>query len=272
VKVRLYSNKLLDYVVSFPFPFPVLNHHSSLCSANRPQSAQQIRPQQTHQSQQQGNVPFIPQNTPQNFETAQYFTSTLDMNAAAKQMAAMSAAGVQRQMANVNGRSSASVSGVSPGSYLGGMSSSYNQPGSFTGPPHDTTNSMQFNPTASSGQSNTQGIYPAQQTTNAPPNPSLNAPMSHPNFTPSDVAKHRQRTFLTGLAGAHARVPLPPALTGSPYPPNYDPTNSQWKYLDCPPGQPGVIRLGGKDIDLLRLWQMVTQLGGSQKVCLFVFY
>lgn len=232
-----------------------------------PQSAQQIRPQQTHQSQQQGNVSFIPQNSPQNFETAQYFTSTLDLNAAAKQMAAMNAAGVQRQMANVNGRSSASVGGVSPGSYLGGMTSSYNQSGSFTGPPHDTTNSMQFNPTASSGQLNPQGIYPTQQTTNAPPNPSLNAPMSHPNFTASDVVKHRQRTFLAGLAGAHAnRVPLPPALTGNPYPPNYDPTNSQWKYLDCPPGQPGVIRLGGKDIDLLRLWQIVTQLGGWQKI------
>lgn len=232
-----------------------------------PQSAQQIRPQQTHHSQQQGNAPFIPQNSPQNFETAQYFTSTLDLNAAAKQMAAMNAAGVQRQMANVNGRPAASVGGVSPGSYLGGMSSSYNQPGSFTGLPHDTTNSMQFNPTASSGQSNPQGIYPAQQTTNAPPNPSLNPPMSHPNFTQSDVVKHRQRTFLAGLAGAHAtRAPLPPALTGSPYPPNYDPTNSPWKSLDCPPGQPGVVRVGGKDIDLLRLWQIVTQLGGWQKI------
>lgn len=232
-----------------------------------PQSAQQIRPQQTHQSQQQGNVPFIPQNSPQNFETNQYFTSTLDLNAAAKQMAAMNAAGVQRQMANVNGRSPASVGGVSPGSYLGGMASSYNQPGGFTGPPHDNTNSMQFNPTASSGQLNTQGIYPAQQTTNVPPNPSLNAPMSHPNFTASEAVKHRQRTFLAGLASAHAtRVPLPPALTGNPYPPNYDPTNSQWKSLDCPPGQPGVIRLGGKDIDLLRLWQIVTQLGGWQKI------
>lgn len=232
-----------------------------------PQSAQQIRPQQTHQSQQQGNVSFIPQNSPQNFETGPYFSGTLDLNAAAKQMAAMNAAGVQRQMANVNGRPSASVGGVSPGSYLGGMPSSYNQQGSFTGPPHDTTNSMQFNPTASSGQSNPQGIYPAQQTTNAPPNPSVNAPMSHPNFTPSDVAKNRQRTFLAGLAGAHAtRHPLPPALTGNPYPSNYDPTNSPWKSLDCPPGQPGVVRVGGKDIDLLRLWQMVTQLGGWQKI------
>ncbi|KAG1757419.1 hypothetical protein EDB19DRAFT_1657370 [Suillus lakei] len=182
-------------------------------------------------------------------------------------MAAMNAAGVQRQMANVNGRPSASVGGVSPGSYLGGMSSSYNQPGGFTGPPHDTTSSMQFNPTALSGQSNPQGIYPAQQTTNAPQNPSLNAPMSHPNFTASDVAKHRQRTFLAGLAGAHVtRAPLPPALTGAPYPPNYDPANSPWKSLDCPPGQPGVVRVGGKDIDLLRLWQMVTQLGGWQKI------
>jgi SWI/SNF chromatin-remodeling complex subunit SWI1 len=183
-------------------------------------------------------------------------------------MAAMNAAGVQRQMANVNGRPPASVGGVSPGSYLGVMPSSYNQQGSFTGPPHDTTNSMQFNPTVSSGQSNPQGIYPAQQTTNAPPNPSLNAPMSHPNFTPSDVAKNRQRTFLAGLAGAHAtRHPLPPALTGNPYPSNYDPTNSPWKSLDCPPGQLGVVRVGGKDIDLLRLWQLVTQLGGWQKVC-----
>ncbi|KAG2129913.1 hypothetical protein DEU56DRAFT_816192 [Suillus clintonianus] len=183
-------------------------------------------------------------------------------------MAAMNAAGMQRQMANVNGRPSASVGGVSPGSYIGGMSSSYNHPGGFTaGPPHDTTSSMQFNPTALSAQSNPQGIYPTQQTTNAPSNPSMNPSMSHPNFSASDVIKHRQRTFLTGLSQAHlTRAPLPPALTGVPYPPNYDPTTSPWKSLDCSPGQPGVVRLGGKDIDLLRLWHVVTQLGGFQKI------
>ncbi|KAG1755134.1 uncharacterized protein EDB91DRAFT_274974 [Suillus paluster] len=183
-------------------------------------------------------------------------------------MAAMTAAGAQRQMATVNGRPSAApvnpVGGVTPASFLGGMPSSYNQPASFNGPSHDTTSSMQFNPTALSSQPNVQGIYPPQPTTNAPSNPS---PTSHPNFASPDVAKQRHRTFLMGLSNAHiTRAPLPPALTGFPYPPNYDPINSPWKSLDCPPGQLGVVRVGGKDIDLLRLWGIVCQLGGLQKV------
>ncbi|KAG0709014.1 hypothetical protein DFH29DRAFT_890137 [Suillus ampliporus] len=183
----------------------------------------------------------------------------------------MSAVGAQRQMANVNGRPSAApsvnpVGGITPGSFIGGISSSYNQQGGFTGPPHDTTGSMQFNPTALSSQPNVQGIYPPQPTTNAPSNPSLNPSTSHPNFSP-EVVKQRQRTFLIGLSNAHVtRAPLPPALTGVPYPPNYDPTNSPWKSLDCPPGQLGVVRVGGKDIDLLKLWGIVCQLGGWPKL------
>jgi len=194
-------------------------------------------------------------------------------------MAAISAAGVQRQMSNVNGRpttASASqnpVGGTTPASFLGGIPSAYNQPGaSFPGPPHDTTSSTHFNPATLSGQPSAQGNYPPQPHTNIPSNPSLGAPMSQSNFGTQDAMKQRQRSFLVGLANVHAsrNAPLPPTLTGVPYPSNYDPTQSPWKSLDCPPGQYGVVRVGGKEIDLLRLWGMVYQAGGFPKVRLFI--
>jgi len=191
-------------------------------------------------------------------------------------MAAISAAGVQRQMANVNGRptpASASqnpVGGTTPGSFIGGIPSSYNQPGGFPGAPHDTTSSIQFNPTTFSSQPSAQAVYPPQPNTNTPSNPSVNPSMSQPNFAAQEVAKQqqRQRNFLVGLANVHVTrgTPLPPALTGVPYPASYDPTNSPWKSLDCPPGQYGVVRMGGKDIDLLRMWGLVCQVGGWPKV------
>ena len=265
----------INYVVRHPYlvlsPFP----SNLIFSANRPQSGQQIRPQ-SYQSQQPGNVPFIPSNSTQNFDATHF---NLDSSAAAKQMAAMNAVGVQRQMANVNGRPSAAsasqnpVGGTNPGSFLGGMSSSYNQPGGFVGPSHDTTGSMPFNSTTL-GQPNAQGNYPPQPNTNPPSNPSLNTSMSHPNFPTQEFIKQRHRTFLMGLANAHMNhgAPLPPALTSVPYPPNYDPTNSPWKSLECPSGQFGVVRLGGKEIDLLKLWTLVNQVGGWQKVRWFILY
>lgn len=270
-------HKLLNYVVSLPTGHFLT--HSSLRSANRPQSAQQITPQ-IHQSQQSGNVPFIPSNPTQNFDQFPYFN--LDINTAAKQMAAISAAGVQRQMANVNGRPTTAsalqnpqaVGGTTSGSFLGGIPSAYNQPAGFPGPSHDTTSSMQFNPAALSGQPSAQGNYPPQPHANTPSNPSLNASMSQPNLAPQEVMKQRQRNFLMGLANVHATrgAPLPPALTGVPYPPNYDPTHSPWKSLDCTPGQYGVVRVGGKEIDLLRLWGIVCQVGGWSKVRRFMVY
>ncbi|KAF9229460.1 hypothetical protein BS17DRAFT_688881 [Gyrodon lividus] len=81
------------------------------------------------------------------------------------------------------------------------------------------------------------------------------------------IMKQKQRSFLTGLANVHISrgSPLPPILTGVPYPPNYDPETSPWKTVECA-NDIGAFRLAGKDVDLLKLWGIVLQLGGSQKI------
>ncbi|KAI1797771.1 hypothetical protein LXA43DRAFT_876851 [Ganoderma leucocontextum] len=78
----------------------------------------------------------------------------------------------------------------------------------------------------------------------------------------------RKRSWLNGLASLMAQrgMPLPPQLTGVPFPPNYDPANMPWKSLEVSPADLGVIRLAGKDVDLYRLWGLVTQNGGGQLV------
>jgi SWI/SNF chromatin-remodeling complex subunit SWI1 len=63
-------------------------------------------------------------------------------------------------------------------------------------------------------------------------------------------------------------VPLPPRLTGVPYPPAYDPSSSPWRQLEVSSADLGVIRLAGKDLDLYRFWGIVQQAGGSAKVCI----
>ncbi|EIW86580.1 hypothetical protein CONPUDRAFT_95221 [Coniophora puteana RWD-64-598 SS2] len=93
---------------------------------------------------------------------------------------------------------------------------------------------------------------------------------SHQGLTPQQQAslRQRQRAFLGSLASIHQSkgTPLPPALTGVPYPPNHDPSNSPWKSLDCSSGEPGILRISGRDIDLLKLWSIVTSAGGGPKI------
>lgn len=87
------------------------------------------------------------------------------------------------------------------------------------------------------------------------------------------MIKHKQRSFLLGLANVHLSrgSPLPPALTGAPYPHNYDPASSQWKNLEYSI-EMGVFRLAGKDVDLFKLWGIVSHLGGGQKVSSSISY
>lgn len=81
------------------------------------------------------------------------------------------------------------------------------------------------------------------------------------------MIKHKQRSFLFGLSNVHLTrgTPLPPALTSVPYPSNYDPASSQWKSLECST-EVGAFRLAGKDVDLFKLWGIVSHFGGGQKV------
>ncbi|KAI0029616.1 hypothetical protein K488DRAFT_15958, partial [Vararia minispora EC-137] len=78
--------------------------------------------------------------------------------------------------------------------------------------------------------------------------------------------RHRRQQFLQGLATVHAGRgnPLPPALTGVNLQ-GYDPLTSQWNVLELTP-DPGYIRFAAKDIDLFRLFQVVTAAGGSRKI------
>lgn len=78
----------------------------------------------------------------------------------------------------------------------------------------------------------------------------------------------RKRSFLNGLANVmmQRNVPLPPRLTGVPYPPGYDPNTSPWRTLEVSNSELGIIRLAGKDVDLFKLWAVVLQSGGGAKV------
>ncbi|OSD03539.1 hypothetical protein PYCCODRAFT_1476932 [Trametes coccinea BRFM310] len=80
--------------------------------------------------------------------------------------------------------------------------------------------------------------------------------------------QQRRRNWLNGLATLMIQrgTPLPPPLTGVPFPPGYDPANMPWKSLEVSPTDLGIIRLAGKDIDLFKLWQLIIQAGGGQKV------
>jgi SWI/SNF chromatin-remodeling complex subunit SWI1 len=71
--------------------------------------------------------------------------------------------------------------------------------------------------------------------------------------------------FLNILNDLHARrgTPLPPDLTGIPND-AYDST-SQWRFLERA-SEPGVIRIGGNELDLFKLWQVLLSLGLSSKV------
>ncbi|KAI0361749.1 hypothetical protein OH77DRAFT_1492728 [Trametes cingulata] len=80
--------------------------------------------------------------------------------------------------------------------------------------------------------------------------------------------QQRKRNWLNGLATLMVQRgnPLPPQLTGVPFPPNYDPANMPWKSLEVSPTDLGVVRLAGKDVDLFKLWTLIIQSGGGQKV------
>ncbi|KAI0778073.1 hypothetical protein BD413DRAFT_466303 [Trametes elegans] len=78
----------------------------------------------------------------------------------------------------------------------------------------------------------------------------------------------RKRSWLAGLANLMIQrgTPLPPQLTGVPLPPGYNPANMPWRTLDVNPDEIGIVRLVGKDVDLFRLWSIVLQGGGCQRV------
>ncbi|KAI0307970.1 hypothetical protein B0F90DRAFT_1621361 [Multifurca ochricompacta] len=81
-------------------------------------------------------------------------------------------------------------------------------------------------------------------------------------LNPQHKAKHRQ--FLATLANIHLarQHPLPPALTGVPYPVGFDPAQSKWKFLETSPTEAGSVMLAGKPVDLFNLLAAVNAGGG----------
>ncbi|KAI6007473.1 hypothetical protein EDD15DRAFT_2211602 [Pisolithus albus] len=157
----------------------------------------------------------------------------------------------------------------SSASFHTGMPPSHNQASGLPQVPADPSHSLPFSPSKLPGHSIGQpSVYPSH------PNPSLQQAASAAQLNPvtrqlpNSVHVKPKQSFLASLARCHITRghPLPPALTGCPYPPGYDPTNSPWKNLDCQAGEIGIFRLGGKDVDLRKLWTTVWQRGGFVKV------
>lgn len=184
-----------------------------------------------------------------------YGLGQLDASAA-KQMAALSAAGMAR-MAQSGRRGGPSTSG---GSTSGALLAALSSPS-----PHD----LQQQP------------RPQPQPTHAPgamqhdPFIAIAQAMARPNPPPNVLHVYKQRLgfFLNSISSYHAGrgAPLPPALTGIPYPQGYDPQNSPWKAIE-PSAEVGSFRLAGRDVDLFKLWTTVLSAGGSAKVCLCSSY
>jgi hypothetical protein len=77
-----------------------------------------------------------------------------------------------------------------------------------------------------------------------------------------------KKQFLTGLANVHQarKDPLPPTLTGIPYPVGFDPNQSRWRSLEASQTEPGSVMLAGKPVDLYKLYAAVNAGGGWAKV------
>jgi len=82
-----------------------------------------------------------------------------------------------------------------------------------------------------------------------------------------------KKQFLSGLAQVHLvrKDPLPPALTGIPYPAGFDITQSRWKSLESSQTEVGSVMLAGKSVDLYKLWATVSAGGGWAKVSTVLF-
>lgn len=199
------------------------------------------------------------------FDSSSYFN--LDPSQAAKQMAALNAASQARI---ANGRSALPSAatpsgGTNSGPYLGGITSINHTTGQ-TSNSHDPLS----NNSLTGHSSFNHGLPPTPNSATSFPDSS----MSHPNpaarnlLHPNASAKLRQQGFLHGLATLMIKRgnPLPPALTGVPYPPGYDPTTSPWKIIEPSPTELGSFRIMGKDVDLFKLWGLVFQAGGAAAV------
>ena len=194
---------------------------------------------------------------------------------AAKQMAALNAAGLARRAQAT--RPSPLPGGPTSASFLGGGLPSVNQRQSPSpAPGHDPLSAL-----SSQGRMS----FQAQQSMN--PQLVQNQPTnfgqssSDPFMQTTGVQPARQRPpqqhlqhkkqFLNALANIHRKDPLPPALTGVPYPPGFDPMQSRWRSLESSQAEVGTVMVAGKPVDLYQLWVAVSTVGGWAKVSTVLF-
>ncbi|GJE86009.1 ARID/BRIGHT DNA binding domain-containing protein [Phanerochaete sordida] len=193
--------------------------------------------------------PFSPAQPPVSPDGALSFNN-LDPYTA-KQMAALQATSLAKA-----GNRYAPGGGTSASSYFGGLST-------HQLPRTDSSSSApelaSFPPSISAQQQGAQGP--------SLPSNNMQNMQNMQNMNPA-VQQQRRKQFLIGLGNVmlQRNVPLPPQLTGMPYPPGYDPSTSPWRSLEVSNADIGVFRLAGKDIDMFRLWAVVSSAGGSGKL------
>lgn len=161
--------------------------------------------------------------------------------AQAKQMAALSAAG---QLRHASTRSFAGVGGTN--------SAAYGSPGPSAA--HDPlSSSSTVNPLQPPSAMQAAGFTPE----------ALAAAQGNPALARQMIAAQNLKRFLMTLAHFHHQrgTPLPPQLTGIPTP-SYNPQNTIWKQVELSHTDHGAFRIGGRDINLFKLYQVVTNAGG----------
>jgi SWI/SNF chromatin-remodeling complex subunit SWI1 len=193
-------------------------------------SALQVSPQQHQQQPDHAHLSEAQQNMPNLAPPRQ----SLDASAAAKQIAALSAAARSRVRSH---------GGPNPyGNPNGSIENSASTP----------------RPATSSGLNNS--LLPP-----LPPTQPAEAPKAQPSSMPFPNPNPRAQAFLKILADfmVNRGTPLPPSLTGVATP-SYNPLQSHFRWLEAP--GVGVFRLAERLVDLQDLFNVVTKAGGFQKV------
>ncbi|KAH9047545.1 hypothetical protein EDB84DRAFT_1557488 [Lactarius hengduanensis] len=200
------------------------------------------------------------------------FFNNPNMNpATAKQFAALNAAGHARRAQTTR----PSPGGPTSGSFLGGGLHQQQPPSPAPG--HDPLSAL-----SPQGRMSLQAQSLGHQQPGSNQQPANFSPSSSDPFMSSagqlpirqsqqqlnPQHKNKQRQFLGTLANFHlaCKDPLPPALTGIPYPLGFDPNQSKWKTLESSPTEAGSVMLAGKPVDLFKLWAAVNSGGGWAKL------
>jgi SWI/SNF chromatin-remodeling complex subunit SWI1 len=99
------------------------------------------------------------------------------------------------------------------------------------------------------------------------PNDSISSNQAqHSQDDMQSANERKMRTWYNSIVQfmASRGTPLPPTLTGVPWPQGYDPTTSPFKGIEAG-AEPYSFRLAGKDVNLFRFWTTIMSAGGASK-------